>query len=159
MSSIVRWDPFAEFAGLSRAMDRMLGDLGSVRWRARLGPWADEPGYLTFPVDIWETDDKMVVRAALPGVRPEDAGISVSEGVLTIKGEAKSERTEEKQDYYCQEIRYGAFSRSIQLPVRVDPERAEAAFENGVLTVTLPKAEELRPKTIKIRAAEPEPAR
>ena len=92
-----------------------------------------------------------MVRAALPGVKPDEIDISVSDGVLTIKGEHKEERKEEKESYYHREIRYGAFSRSIQLPCRVDHERAEAEFENGVLTVSLPKAEEVRPKTIKVR--------
>lgn len=148
MSSIVRWDPFAEFHGLRRAMDRALVGFAPVRWRSvELSP-------LTFPVDVWETEDKVVVRAVLPGVSPDAIDISVSEGVLTVKGEAESEHKEEKQDYYWREIRYGAMSRSVQLPSRVDYERAEAEFENGILTISLPKAEEARPKTIKVQARE-----
>lgn len=148
MTSLVRWDPFAEFASLRRAMDRVFDEFMPMRWRAA------EPVDLTFPIDLWETDDRVMVRAALPGVKPEEIDVSVSEGVLTIKGEHKEERKEEKESYYHREIRYGAFSRSIQLPCRVDHERAEAEFENGVLTISLPKAEEVRPKTIKVRSKE-----
>lgn len=149
MTTLVRWDPFAEVASLRRAMDRVFDEFMPVRWRTA------EAMDLTFPIDVWETDDRVMVRAALPGVRPEEVDISVSAGVLTIKGEHKEERKEEKESYYHREIRYGAFSRSIQMPCRVDHERAEAEFENGVLTISLPKAEEVRPKTIKVRVKEP----
>lgn len=148
MSSLVKWDPFAEVASLRRAMDRVFDEFMPMRWRAA------ETVDLTFPIDLWETDDRVMVRAALPGVKPDEIDISVSEGVLTIKGEHKEERKEEKESYYHREIRYGAFSRSVQLPCRVDHERAEAEFENGVLTISLPKAEEVRSKTIKVRSKE-----
>ena len=111
---------------------------------------------LTFPIDVSETESDIVVKAVLPGVKADDVDISVCEGVLTIKGESSSEEKTEKENYYRQEIRYGAFSRSIALPNRVDHERAEADFAAGILTVRLPKAEEVRPKSIKVRAREAE---
>jgi HSP20 family protein len=125
-------------------MDRVFDDFGRGGWR---GGEAE----LTFPVDLSETESEVVVKAVLPGIKPEDVDISVSEGVLTVKGESKFEQKTEKENYYRQEIRYGAFSRSIPLPSRVNHEQADAEFKDGVLTVTLPKAEEVRPKQIKIR--------
>jgi HSP20 family protein len=144
MSALVRWDPFNEMQGLRRAMDRVFEDFPSVRG------WRVEPQELAFPIDLAESEDKVTVKASLAGLNPEDVDISVSDGVLTIKGETKSDETDEGKNYYRREIRYGAFSRSIPLPARVNHEQAEASFDNGILTVVLPKAEEVRPKQIKV---------
>jgi HSP20 family protein len=152
MTQIVRWDPFGEFSSLRRAMDRLFDDFAPSRaWRTT------EANELTFPVDVSETENEIVVKAVLPGVKPEDVDISVSEGVLTIKGETRSEQKTEKENYYRQEIRYGAFSRSIPMPTRVNHEQAGADFADGVLTVRLPKAEEVRPRSIKVRARGEQP--
>jgi len=144
MTSIVRWDPLAEFAGLRRAMNRSLYGFPSVH------VWRNADTALSFPVDVSETEGSVVVRAALPGIKPDEVEASVSDGVLTLKGETKQDEKSEGENYYRREIRYGAFSRSIPLPVEVVGDKAEAEFKDGVLTVTLPKAEEARPKTIKI---------
>jgi HSP20 family protein len=144
MTSMIRFDPFGEFSSLRRAMDRVFDDFGR-------GGWRGSEAELTFPIDLFETEDSVTVKAVLPGINPEDVEISVSEGVLTVKGESRLEQTSERENYYRQEIRYGAFSRSIPLPSRVNHEQAEAKFKDGVLMVTLPKAEEVRPKQIKIK--------
>ena len=148
MTSIVRWDPFVEFTGLSRALNRSFYPFshGTRRYD------------LTFPVDLSETDSEVVVKAVLPGVKGDEIDISVNDGILTVKGENHAETKDEGESYYRREIRYGAFSRSIPLPATVDHAKAEAEFVDGVLTVTLPKAEEARPKTIKVKAQTPEPA-
>jgi len=147
MTQIVRWEPFGEFSSLRRAMDRLMDDFSPSRaWRT------GEASELTFPVDVSETEDAVAVKAVLPGVKSEDIDISVSEGVLTIKGETRFEQKSEKENYYRQEIRYGAFARSIPMPTRVNHDQAEADFADGILTVRLPKAEEVRPRSIKIRA-------
>jgi HSP20 family protein len=147
MRSLVRWDPFVDVRGLSRRMDRLFGDFMRdphvVLW---------EPAELGFALDVYENDDALVVKAALPGVRPDEVDISVTGDVLTIKGETKSEEETKDDNYHRRELRYGAFSRSIALPTRVNHEKAEATFENGILTITLPKAEEVKPKSIKIAA-------
>lgn len=145
MTSIIRWDPFGEMHSLRRAMDRVFDDFGRG--------WRSGDAELTFPIDLSETETEVVVKAVLPGIKPEDVDISVSEGVLTVKGESKFEQKTEKENYYRQEIRYGSFHRSVPLPSRVSYEQADAEFKDGVLTVTLPKAEEVRPKQIKIRAS------
>lgn len=146
MSQLVRWDPFAEFGSLRRAMDRLFEDYAptrSVRGDVEL----------TFPVDVSETENEITVKAVLPGIKPEDVELTVNEGVLTVRGESKSETKEEKENFYRREIRYGAFSRSLPLPTRVDQEKAEAEFADGILTIHLPKAEDVRPKSIKIKGA------
>jgi len=147
MTSLIRWDPFAEISSLRRAMDRVFDDFVPPRlWRGEVE--------MTFPVDLYETDDTIVVRAALPGIRADGVDISVTGDSLTIKGEGKHEEKVERENYYRQEIRYGAFSRTIPLPTRIDHERAAAEFADGMLTVRLPKAEEVRSKTIKVKAKE-----
>jgi HSP20 family protein len=104
-----------------------------------------------FPVDLLETDEDVVVKASLPGVKPDDVHISVTEDTLTIKGEASSETEEKKANYYRQERHFGAFQRTFTLPVRVEAEKAEATFEHGVLNLRLPKAQDVRPKTIEVK--------
>jgi HSP20 family protein len=148
MTTLVRWTPFVQFSGLHRAMD-VLEDFAQVR------SWANpEAAELTFPVDLSETEDKVMVKAVLPGMKAEDVDITVSDDVLTIKGEKKHEETTE--NFYRKEIRYGAFARSIPLPGNVKYEDAEADFGDGILTVTLPKAEEALPKSITIRPSQKE---
>jgi len=147
MSNLVRWDPFEEVRSLRHRMDRVFDDF----FRGpRLLPW--EAGEYAFPLDVYETDDSLVVKAALPGMRADDVDISLSGDVLTIKGETKSEEEVKRESYHRRELRYGSFARSIPLPMRVDYNKAEAVFEQGVLTVTMPKAEELKAKTIKVKA-------
>jgi HSP20 family protein len=102
-------------------------------------------------VDMYETDDSIVIEAPASGVKPEEIDVQVTGDTLVIKGETKAEQKEEKANYVYQERRYGAFSRSLQLPAAVKADKASAKFENGVLTLTLPKSEEAGPKHIKVR--------
>ena len=146
MSNLMRWDPFDDMRGLRQRMDRLFGDFFSPR----VLTW--EPAELGFALDVYETDEALMVKGALPGVRPEEVDISVTGDVLTIKGETKSEEETNDGNYHRRELRYGSFARSIPLPTRVNHDKAEATFENGILTVTLPKAEEVKPKSIKIAA-------
>jgi HSP20 family protein len=101
---------------------------------------------------MYETDDDVVVKTAVPGIKSEEIDVSITGDVLTIKGETKAEEKVEKANYVRQERRYGAFSRSLSLPSTVVADKATAEFENGVLTLTLPKAEEVKPKTIPVKA-------
>jgi HSP20 family protein len=96
----------------------------------------------------------VVVKASLPGVKPEDVDITISGDTLTIKGETKTEEEVKREDYLYQERRYGSFSRTIALPSSLQTDKAEATFENGVLTLTIPKIEEVKPKTIKVKPKE-----
>jgi len=106
-----------------------------------------------FPVEIAETDHDVEVKASLPGVKPEDVEITVINDLLSIKAQHRTETEEKKKDYHRRDIRYGAYHRTITLPVSVDSDKAEASFENGMLSLKLPKAEALRPKQIKVNSA------
>jgi HSP20 family protein len=147
MADITRWDPFAELASLRQAMDRMFDDRPVRAWLSGNG---GAEAY--FPVDLSETEDEIVVKASLPGVKPEDIDISITDQVLTLKGESKEEHEEKQHNYYRRERRHGTFMRQFSLPSEVDSNRAEAQFEDGVLRLTLPKAEQAKPKTIKVQA-------
>ena len=146
--NLVRWEPWSDLMSLREAMDRLFEE-SFVRPRAG---WLAPLGDGTLTVDMYETDEEVVVKTAVPGVKSEDIDVSITGDVLTIKGETKAEEKVEKANYIRQECRYGAFSRSLTLPSTVVADKAAAEFENGVLTLTLPKAEEVKPKTIKIKA-------
>jgi HSP20 family protein len=130
-------------------MDRLLDD-----WPASRAVRNGGEMELAFPVDISDNDASVTVKAVLPGIKAEDVEITVSEGVLTIRGESREEKKDEGENYYRREIRYGSFSRSVPLPTRVDQEKAEASFTDGILSVTLPKSEDVRPKTIPVKGGD-----
>jgi HSP20 family protein len=126
---------------LHREIDRMFSEfLGS----ARPATAADDGIVMAPRMDMAETDDSIEITAELPGVDEKDLDVSVEGDVLVIKGEKKSESEEKKKDYHVVERSYGSFRRSIRLPGAVDPEKVKAAFDKGVLRVTLPKPEEAK---------------
>jgi len=100
---------------------------------------------------MYETDEDVVVKTALPGVKPDEVEITITGDTLIIKGETKVEEEIERDCYICQERRYGTFARSLLLPTSIVAEKAKAEFEDGILTLTLPKAEEVKPKSIKVQ--------
>jgi HSP20 family protein len=146
MRSVTRWDPFADF---HRHVDRLFDEGVARPWRFGPQTVAYEA---SFPVEVSETEDEIEVKASIPGVKPDEVEITVQDDVLTIKAEHKDTTEEKKRDYYRREIRYGAFHRSMTLPVSVDSDKAEATYQNGILQLRLPKAEALRPKQIKVGA-------
>lgn len=148
MANITRWDPFGEITQMRRAMDRLFDEGFPRPWRL-LG-WEGTEALL--PLDVYETEDELVVKAALPGIKPEDVDVSITGETLSIKGEYKVEEETKKRSYYLQERRFGSFHRAITLPTQVESEKAEAVFEHGVLTLTMPKSEAVKPKTIKVKA-------
>jgi len=145
MSSIIRWQPFEDLVSLRDAMDRLFEE-SFIRPRAWLAPF--ESG---LAVDVYETEDNVVVEAAIPGVKPEDIEVSLTGDVLTIKGETKAEKEVKEPNYLRRERRYGSFCRSISLPSGLKGDKAEAEFEHGVLKLTIPKAEEIKPKVIEVK--------
>lgn len=147
MADLIRWEPFRDLMSLREAMNRLFEE-SFVRPTSLFAPFAES----TLAVDMYETPDEVVVKASVPGVKPEDIDISITGDILTIKGEAKQEEKVEKKDYIYQERRYGSFARTLSLPTSVNADKAEATFEHGVLTLRLPKVEEVKPKTIKVRA-------
>lgn len=145
MTSLVRWDPFTEIERMRERMDRIFADFRPSRLAMDVGT---EMGY--FPLDISETDESFEVEAALPGVKPEDVEVQIHGDVVTIRGEAKEEEEEKGKSWLRRERRYGVFARSFTLPTGVDPDKAKAEFEDGVLRLELPKSETEKPKVIKV---------
>jgi HSP20 family protein len=107
------------------------------------------------PMDVYQTDDELVVEALMPGVKPDNLDVAITGDTLSIRGEVRKEREvsdDAQRDYLVRERRYQRYSRTLRLPTLVQADKAEAEFDNGVLRLTLPKAEEVKPKTIKIKA-------
>ncbi len=148
--AIERWHPFTELMSLRQAMDRLFDD--SFVRPSRILSTLNGVGAPT--LDIYQTPNEMVVKAALPGLKPEDVSIDITGETLTIKRESKAEQEVKREDYLYQERRYGAFSRSVVLPSGLEPDKAEATMEDGVLILTIPKAEAVKPKAIKVKAKE-----
>ncbi|NPV76857.1 MAG: Hsp20/alpha crystallin family protein [Anaerolineae bacterium] len=144
-NQLSRWDPARELMNMSRAMDRLFEEF--------YGRSPILGGMGTFPaIDMYQTENEVVVKATLPGMNPEDLQVSVTGDVLTLRGEIKQEKEVPGDSYHLRERTFGSFSRSIPLPVPVVVDKSKAEFENGVLNLVLPKAEEVRPKTITIKA-------
>ncbi len=142
---IRRWDPFQEIFSLRRAMDRILDEVFSRPSLFFVGS-PDWPA-----VDIYETHDEVVVKAAVPGVRPEDIEVTVSGNTVTLRGEIREEQEAREGSWIRQERRMGAFTRSFVLPVEVVADKATAEYEHGILTLRLPKAEAVKARTIKVK--------
>jgi len=138
--------PFREFERMRREMDRFWDSFFEKR-PAKAG----EEGEFLPSIDLAEKDNELVVKCEVPGMDPKDINISLSDGVLTIRGEKKQEREEKEADYHLVERSYGSFSRSIQLPKQVQSEKISASYKNGILKITLPKSEEAKKKEIKIK--------
>jgi len=148
MTLVRRSSPLGELVSLRQAMDRLFED-SFVRPRG----WAfgGFDGY-SFPVDVTNGSDSIRVEASLPGFKPEDVDITVENGVLSISAETQSERQEGEGETLVQEIRRGRVSRTIALPTGIEPDKATASFEHGVLRLQIPKAEAVKPRQIRINA-------
>jgi HSP20 family protein len=131
---------------LREAMDRLFDDAFTRPLNLRDGGWSSPA------IDMYQTDDDVVVKAALPGFKAEQVQINVTGDVLTLRGEMKHEEDKKDKAWHMREQRWSSFERSIALPTEVKADKAVADFENGILTVTLPKAEEVKPKTITVKA-------
>ena len=145
MSNLIRWEPAREMMTLREAMDHLFDD-------AFTRPLTLRDGWSAPAIDMYQTDDEVVVKASLPGVKADEVQINITGEVLTFKGETR--QVEEKKDkaWHMREQRWGAFERAIALPTEVVADTAKAEFENGILTIFLPKAEEVKPKIINIKA-------
>ena len=147
---LMRYRPNRGVSGLHQEMDRFLENIlpASV---THDGIFA---GHLAPPVDIYETGEELVIKAELPGVDKEDIKLSITDNVLILKGEKKISRAVDEENYHRIERVYGSFYRSVELPSRVKAEGIEARFENGVLEIRVPKAEEVKVKEIEIKLPE-----
>jgi HSP20 family protein len=141
-----RWNPFRDMLALREAMDRMFDD-SSLRSGFASGRAS------SFPIDLAETDGGFSLRAALPGVKPEDVQITIHGDTLTIRGQSAANEERKEQNWIIREQRSGTFHRMVTLPAPVNPDGAEARFQDGILELTLPKAEQAMPRQIKVSGA------
>lgn len=145
MSNLIRWEPAREMMTLREAMDHLFDD-------AFTRPLTLRDGWSVPAVDMYQTDDEVVVKASIPGFKAEDVQINVTGDILTLRGEVKQEDEKKDKAWHIREQRWGSFERSVALPTEVIADKAKAEFENGILSITLPKAEEVKPKTITVKA-------
>lgn len=136
-----------ETLSLREAMDRLLAD-SFVRFGEFPFSSGNEPAPL---LNVRETSEAVIVEAALPGIKPDDLNVSITGDVLTIKGEMRHAQ-QQQGTYHRQEWHYASFERSVSLPVQIDADRAQSAYQNGVLTLTLPKTEAVKPRRVQIKA-------
>jgi HSP20 family protein len=146
--AIVRWDPFDAFLGAQEDLNRLfrrswLKPADGDKSIAEGGVWAPA-------VDIYETGETFMVEAELPGIDPKDIDLAVDEGVLTLRGERKLEKEVKEENYHRVERAYGMFQRAVRLPSDIDAEKVTAAYDNGVLRVTIPKTQPKKPKSIPV---------
>jgi HSP20 family protein len=145
MSNLTRWEPVREMMTLREAMDRLFDDAFTRPINLRDGGWSAPA------VDMYQTDDEVVVKVALPGFKADEVQINVTGDVLSLRGELKREQEDKDKAWHIREHRWSSFERSVALPTQVKPDGANADFENGILTISLPKAEEVKPKTISVK--------
>jgi HSP20 family protein len=144
--AIVRWEPFRDLVTPQRDFDRLFRDaFSSQHGETELSTRSWAP-----PVDIYETEEAIVLKAELPGVDPKDVEVRVEDNTLYLKGERKFEKEVKEQNYHRVERSYGSFARSFSLPNSISTDKVRAEFKDGLLTLTMPKREESKPKTIKI---------
>src|SRR5438552_14430555 len=144
--AICRWDPFRDLNVLQERMNRLFTDAGR-------GRRADEPAATTTwspAVDIFETENEIVVKAEVPGVDRKDIALNLENNVLTLKGERRFEKETKEENYHRIERAYGGFSRAFSIPATVDEEKIRADYHDGVLTIALPKKEQAKAKQIRI---------
>ena len=144
--ALTRWDPFRELNLMQERMNRMFDDAGRG-WRG------DEPSSTTTwspAVDIYETDNEIIVQAELPGVDRQDIALNLEKNVLTLKGERRFEKETKQENYHRIERAYGGFSRSFSIPAMVDEDKIKAEYKDGILKISLPKKEQVKPKQIQI---------
>ena len=154
MAQLVRWDPFNDLVSMQRDMGRLFSDLGGwiVPSRRRM---ETEPMMLTPTIDVVRQGEDMVIRAEIPGVKPEEIDISVTDDMLTLKGERREAHETKDEDYYVRERSWGMFERSLRLPATADPSHIKAESRDGILEITVPKAAHVAPETHHVAIASP----
>ena len=147
MSNLIRWEPGREMISLRDAMDRLFSEAFTRPWSLTTGAWR---GNLP-AIDLWQDSNSVFVKASLPGWKANDVQISITGDMLTLRGEYKKEQDRSEESYQMRENAYGSFERTVMLPAPVEADHAKAEFEDGILTVTLPKSAQARPKTITVK--------
>lgn len=154
--AIIRWDPFRDMVSLREKMNRLFEDVFTGRGDDKelaSSTWAPA-------VDIFETENELVMSAEVPGIDEKDIEIKLEDNTLTLKGERKFEKETKEENYHRIERSYGSFYRAFTLPNSVDLDKIHAEHENGILKITLPKRQEIKPRNVKIlKPASPEKAK
>jgi len=145
--TLIRWDPFREMAALQERMNRLFSD---IRTQAPLKEEEIIQGTWVPAVDIYETNEAIVLKVELPGISLQDISVEVKDNTLTLKGEKKFEKEVKEENYHRVERSYGSFQRAFTLPGTVQQEKVKAKFRDGILEIVLPKVEEAKPKQIKV---------
>jgi len=141
---LTRWDPFREMLTMRRTMDQLIED--SIKDDPNGAPdWG-------LPLDVVEDEDSYIIKASIPGIKSDDLDITYNKGLLTIKGELKDESETTKGQYHLRERRFGRFMRTVSLPTSVKADDINANFQDGILTLRMPKAEEVKPKRISVKS-------
>ena len=150
MSRLVRWDPFREMVSVRNQMDELVGDIlrEPNGWQGN-----GEGGFRRLALDVYEDDNGYSVTASMPGIDPDALDISFSENTLTIQGETQAQEVDENAKWHVRERHFGRYVRSITLPAAVNADDIGAAYEDGVLTLAVPKAEEVKPRRIAVQVA------
>lgn len=147
MMDLIRWNPLREMASLRERMNRLFDD--SLFRSDGRSDEAEMGGWLP-AVDMFEKDDHLVIKAELPGVDKKDVSLDFKDGILTLSGVRKNENEAKDENFYRREMTYGKFVRSFSLPADSDAEKIKAEFQNGLLTIEVPKPEQHKPKQIKV---------
>ena len=142
MKNLVRWNPSRDISSIWNALDRMYEDSYPLHTQ-HARSWG-------LALDVIENEDAYIVQASVPGVNPDDIEITMEKNVLTISGESRADENIHGEEYRLRERRFGSFSRSIHFPVEVNSDSIKADYEHGVLSLTVPKAEEVKPKRIAV---------
>lgn len=144
--AIIRWDPFRDMVTLREKMNRLFEDVFTGRAEDKelaAGTWAPA-------VDIYETENELIMTAEVPGIEEKDIEIKIEDNTLSLRGERKFEKETKEENYHRIERSYGSFYRAFTLPNSIDPDKIQAEHENGVLKISMPKRHELKPRKVKI---------
>jgi len=148
--AIIKWDPYRDMVSLREKMNRLFQDVFTGRTEDRelsAGTWAPS-------VDIYETENELVMTAEVPGIDEKDIEIKIEDNTLTLRGERKFEKDTREENYHRLERSYGSFYRAFTLPGSIDPEKIHAECENGILKISMPKRLEAKPHKVKILKAD-----
>ncbi len=148
--AIVRWTPARDLLTMRDLTDRLMNEFMTPTWSGR-GAW--EGAVASFPMDVYQTDKEYVVKATLPGVKAEDLDVNIVGETLTIKATTQQDKDVKEESWLLRETQYTAFSRSVTLPSEVQADKVDANLEGGILTLRIPKAEAMQPRSIKVKTS------
>lgn len=148
--TLIQWNPYRDLVSIRDSLDRLMDDRFSQAFTDLAGPRTYSA---SIPLDMYEKNGELVVKTDLPGVKPEEIEVNIKGDRLSIKGEFRSQDDDDRDDVHILERGYGKFQRTIVLPENIDPEDVEAIYEDGVLTLSLPKSMQSQPKQIPVRSS------